>query len=114
MEKQPHLQRQQKPTLTDPLEVGLDRAKITNSQQIELPEVHALEKHISDSDAELDSPHSSSHNVVEAIKATKHKAGIKIRRKLHIGRASDDLDLTTTAIAGANDGSDSRYVTKPP
>ncbi|KAJ4988142.1 major facilitator superfamily transporter [Stagonosporopsis vannaccii] len=112
MDQQP--QHQQKPALTDPFEVGLDRAKITKSRQIQLPEPHAAEKQSTDSDAESDSPHSSSHNVVDSIKLKKHKAGVRIRKKLHIGRASDDYDLTTVAIVGENGESDSRYITKPP
>lgn len=112
MDQQP--QHQQKPALVDPFEVGLDRAKITKSRQIELPESQAAEKQSTYFDAEPESPQSTSRNVVESIKQKKHKAGIKVRRKLHIGRASDDYDLTALAIAGENGDSGSRYVTKPP
>ncbi|KAH6643005.1 hypothetical protein C7974DRAFT_114432 [Boeremia exigua] len=107
-------QRQQEPALVDEFEIGLDRAKITKSAQIQLPESHETEKQGTESDSESDSPRSPSHNLVESIKFKKHKAGIKIRKKLHIGRASDDFDLTTTAIAGRHDASQSRYVTDAP
>lgn len=109
------MQARQEPVLVDEFEVGLDRAKITKSAQIQLPESHNTEERSAEIDVEPDSPRSSTHNVKESIKLKKHKAGIKIRKTLHIGRASDDFDLTATAIAGGNEEpSGSRYVTDPP
>ncbi|KAL1648199.1 hypothetical protein SLS61_007071 [Didymella pomorum] len=108
------MQARQEPVLVDEFEVGLDRAKITKSEQIQLPESHNTEQS-ANIDADPDSPRSSTHNVKESIKLKKHKAGVKIRKTLHIGRASDDFDLTITAIAGGNkEPSGSRYVTDPP
>ncbi|KAJ4334169.1 hypothetical protein N0V95_009238 [Ascochyta clinopodiicola] len=105
----------QEPALIDESEIGLDRARITKSAQIQLSDSHNTQNQDADSQDESDSPQSSSHNVVDAIKQKKHRAGLKIRKTLHIGRASDDFDLTTTAIAGGNKGaSDSRYVTDAP
>lgn len=109
------MQARQDPVLVNEFDVGLDRAKITKSAQIELPESHNTQEQSADVVVEPDSPRSSTHNVKESIKLKKHKAGTKIRKTLHIGRASDDVDLTTTAIAGTNEQpSQSRYETDPP
>lgn len=109
------MQQQQESVLVDELEVGLDRAKITESAQIQLPDSRNLEEHRADVDAEPDNPRSFPHNVVESIKLKKHKAGTKIRKMLHIGRALDDFHLTTKTIAGGNEEiSESRYMTNPP
>jgi hypothetical protein len=108
------MQARQEPALVDEFEIGLDRAKITKNAQIQLPESHNPQEQ-SVTVHEPDSPRSSSHHVVDSIKLKKHKAGIKIRKTLHMGRASDDFDLTATALAGAHvEPSDSRYVTDPP
>lgn len=107
-------QRQEDPILVDELDAGLDRTKIAKSGQIQLPVPHHTEKLQAELDEAPDSPRSSSHHVRDSIKLKKHKAGIKIRKTLHIGKASDDFDLTTTAIAGGRDASDARYVTDPP
>lgn len=109
------MQAPQEPVLVDEFEVGLDRAKITKSAQIQLPESHNTQNHGADVQVESDGPRSSSHNVVDSIKLKKHKAGIKIRKTLHMGRASDDLDMTATALAGVNEEpSGSRLVSDPP
>ncbi|KAF1349477.1 hypothetical protein EJ07DRAFT_139711 [Lizonia empirigonia] len=108
------MESRKEPVLVDEFEVGLDRAKITKSAQIQLPESQDVNQN-PQVQVEPDSPRSSSHAVVDSIKQKKHKAGIKIRRTLHMGRASDDIDLTTTAIVGGNEApSDSRYVTERP
>ena len=109
------MQAQQQPILVDESKIGLDRAKITKSAQIQLPKSHSTQHRGASVHVEPDSPSSSSHNVVDSIKQKKHRAGSKIRKSLHIGRASDDLDLAVTAIAGDNgEPSESRYVTDPP
>lgn len=107
-------QHSSEPARTDALEVGLDRAKITKSDHIQLAESHSPKDQVADIDTDVDSPRTSSNHVIESIKQKKHKAGIKIRKSLHIGRASDDHELTTTAIVGGNENSDSRYVAEPP
>lgn len=108
------MQARQEPVLVDEFDVGLDRAKITKSAQIQLPESHNTEQS-ANVDADSDSPRSSPHSVRESIKLKKHKAGVKIRKTLHIGNAADDFDLTTTAIARGNEeASGSRYMTDPP
>lgn len=96
------MESRKEPVLVDEFEVGLDRAKITKSAQIQLPESQDANQN-TQVQADPDSPRSSSHAVVDSIKQKKHKAGIKIRRTLHMGRASDDIDLTTTAIVGGNE-----------
>lgn len=109
------MQARQEPVLVNEFEVGLDRAKITTSAQIQLPESHNTSEESANVALESDSPLSSTQNVKESIKLKKHKAGIKIRKTLHIGRASDDFDLTATAIAGTKEeASQSRYETNPP
>jgi hypothetical protein len=111
------MQAREEPVLVNEFEVGLDRAKITDTAQIELNESHSSQDQSAEVHAEPDSPRSSSsaHHVVDSIKLKKHKAGIKIRKTLHIGKASDDLDHTTTALVGAaEEPSGSRYATAPP
>lgn len=107
------MQARQEPVLVDEFDVGLDRAKITKSTQIQLPESHVKEQS-ANTDADPENPRSSTHNVKESAKLKKQKARVKIRKALHIGSAADDFDLTTTAIAGSNEVSDSRYMTDPP
>lgn len=107
-------QHPQEPARTDALQVGLDRARILKNEHIELAESHSPPEQNTESDTDSDSPQTSSNNVIEAIKQKKHRAGVKIRRKLHIGKAADDHDLTTAAIVGGNDNSDSRYAAEPP
>ncbi|KAL1612738.1 hypothetical protein SLS60_000967 [Paraconiothyrium brasiliense] len=109
------MQTRQEPVLVDEFEVGLDRAKITKTVQMQVPEPHETQSEDSDDQGQSGSPHSSSRVVVESIKAKKHRAGLKIRKTLHIGRASDDLEYTTTALAGAGvEASGSRYVSDAP
>lgn len=109
------MQARQEPVLVDEFQVGLDRAKITESAQIELPEAHDSQSEDSDDDARLENPQSSSQKVVDSIKKRKHRAGLKIRQTLHIGRASDDFAHTTTALAGAgSEDPGSRYMTDAP
>lgn len=108
------LQPEQEPVPVDKLDVGLDRAIIPETDQIQLPESCTAEKRSAESNVQPDCSVSASHNVVDSIKTKKHKAGVKIRRKLHIGRASDDRDLATIAIAANHQASDSRYVVDAP
>jgi hypothetical protein len=109
------MQARQEPAPINEFDVGLDRAKITKSAQIQLPELHDSHSEDSDDNAQSDSQQGTSHKVVNSIKARKHRAGLKIRQTLHIGRASDDFARTTTALAGAGGGdSGSRYMTNPP
>ncbi|KAL5411508.1 hypothetical protein PMIN03_004836 [Paraphaeosphaeria minitans] len=110
------MQAQQEFVLVDELQVGLDRAKITKTAQIQLPETHEAqgpeeERHLHSAET---SP-APSHNVVDSLKAKKHRAGLRIRKTLHIGRSSDDFEYTTTALVGAAaEGSGSRYMTDAP
>lgn len=104
----------QEPVPTNEFEIGLDRAKITTSEQIQLAESLHEKDPSASAESESDSPRSSTHHAIQSMKQKKHKAGIKIRKTLHIGRASDDLDLATTAIVAGNDNSDSRYAADPP
>lgn len=109
------MQAQKEPILVDESKIGLDRAKITKAAQIQLPKSHSAQHRGANVHVEPDNANSSSHNVVDSIKQKKHRAGSKIRKTFHIGRASDDLDLATTAIAGGNEEpSESRYMTEPP
>ncbi|KAF2440804.1 hypothetical protein P171DRAFT_500312 [Karstenula rhodostoma CBS 690.94] len=98
----------------DEFQVGLDRARITRAAQIQLPETHETQGAQADGYSP-ESPPASSHNVVDSMKAKKHRAGLKIRKTLHIGRSSDDFEHTTTALVGAaSEGSGSRYMTDAP
>jgi hypothetical protein len=108
------MQGPQDPILVDEFQVGLDRAKITRTSQIHLPESHETHDE-GGNDYNPDGPLASSHNVVETIKAKKHRAGLRIRKTLHIGRSSDDFEYTTTALVGAGvEDSGSRYMTDAP
>jgi hypothetical protein len=90
----------QDPILVDEFQVGLDRAKITRTSQIHVPESHETQGEEGD-DYDPNSLPTSSHSVVETMKAKKHRAGLRIRKTLHIGRSSDDFEFTTTALVGA-------------
>lgn len=110
------VQAQQEFVLVDELQVGLDRATITRTAQIHLPETHAAQGAQEEHDLHsAESSPTSSHNVVDSMKAKKHRAGLRIRKTLHIGRSSDDFEYTTTSLVGAPaEGSGSRYMTDAP
>lgn len=107
---------QQESVHVEELQMGLDRAAIATTAQIQLPEKHKTQD--AQGEPRLHSAeHSpaSSHNVVDSMKAKRHRAGLKIRKTLHIGRSSDDFEYTTTALVGATSkDSGSRYVTDAP
>ncbi|OSS53084.1 hypothetical protein B5807_02035 [Epicoccum nigrum] len=94
-------------------EIGLDRARIDSAAHIQYPESNLTDEQSASSDSDSRSPRTS-HSVIESIKQKRHKAGAKIRRSLHIGRASDDRGLSTTAIVKDGEHSDSRYAFDPP
>lgn len=102
-----------KPTPEDVFKVGLDRARIDSAAHIQYPESNLIDDQSADSDSGSDSPRTS-HRVIKSIKQKKHRAGAKIRRSLHIGRASDDRDLSTAAVVKDHEHSDSRYAFDPP
>lgn len=105
----------QEPVVVDAFDVGLDRAKINETGQIQLPEPHDVQQQDIEDRIQPHSSRSSTHNVVDTLKTKKHKAGIKIRKTLHIGRASDDLDLSMSALAGhEEEPSKSRFESDAP
>jgi hypothetical protein len=82
-------------------DIGLDRANITQENQIQLPKLD---------DADSNEPRSSS-NLVNSLKERKHHAAIKIRKTLHISKPTDDLDSQSPVLANTIDEqSDSRLV----
>ncbi|CBX97692.1 predicted protein [Plenodomus lingam JN3] len=91
----------------DAKDIGLDRSNITADGQIELPDTTTRK---SDDEVARDvarlqrEPESgvSTHSTVEKIKEKKHRAGVKIREKLHMSKASDDLEPTPSAPILAN------------
>lgn len=101
------------PAPEDVFKVGLDRARIDSAAHIQYPESNLIDSQSASSDSDSNSPRTS-HGVIKSIKQKKHRAGAKIRRSLHIGRASDDHDLSTAAIVKGNEHSDSRYAFDPP
>lgn len=106
-------ERPPEPAPEDVFKVGLDRARIDSAAHIQYPESNLIDKQSASSESDSDSPRTS-HSVIKSIKQKKHRAGAKIRKSLHIGRASDDHDLSTAAIVKGHEHSDSRYVSEPP
>jgi hypothetical protein len=93
-------------------EMGLDRADITQENQIELPKLDDDDSN--GIDQAQPEPRSSS-NLVNSLKEKKHHAAIKIRKTLHISRATDDLDSQSPVLANTTDEqSDSRLVHQLP
>jgi hypothetical protein len=103
------------PVLVDEFEVGLDRSNINKNEDIQLPVSQAKKTDSIENHAETDIDRSSAHHMVDSIKHHKHKAGIKIRKTLHIGKVSDDMSHETTVLANKPDEkSDSRLVYDAP
>jgi hypothetical protein len=103
------------PVLVDEFEVGLDRSNINKNQEIQLPVSQAKSTDITDDHNETDIDRSSAHHMVDSIKHHKHRAGMKIRKTLHIGKASDDMSHETTILANNPDEkSESRLVHDTP
>jgi hypothetical protein len=103
------------PVLVDEFEVGLDRSNINEKEDIHLPVSQANKTDNVASHVETDIDRSSAHHMVDSIKHHKHKAGMKIRKTLHIGKVSDDMSHETTVLANKPDEkSDSRLVHDAP
>ncbi len=107
--------------------IGLDRSRITYKGQIQLPgkEEDGKDDARSSTQPRVDSliadspePRSPTRRIVDSLKSHKHDAGIKIRKSLHVSRASDELDtshLDSSILAnGAEEESTSRLVHKLP
>lgn len=94
-------------TQIDARDIGLDRSNITPEGQIELPDTttRKADDEIAHDAVRLQhEPESgiSTHSTVEKMKEKKRRAGVKIREKLHMSKASDDLDSTPSAPLLAN------------
>lgn len=95
----------------DETDIGLDRSKITSENKIELP---TLESDHS-SDDEQSEPDTRSSNLVQSLKHRKHRAGLKIRKALHVNKASDGIVSQAPVLANtAEEESDSRLIHKLP
>jgi hypothetical protein len=96
----------------DEADIGLERSNITQQGQIVLPERRSGS---SDNDvARLRDPddytepdtQSSTHHVVNKLRQKKHDAGIKLRKKFHIAKPSDDaekLDAKSPILANTTE-----------
>jgi hypothetical protein len=84
----------------DEMDIGLDRSNITQENKIQLPKLdHEDNYDINQLEPE---PRSSSH-LVNSLKERKHHAAVKIRKTLHISRASDDLSSHSPVLANTAD-----------
>jgi len=102
------------PILVDEFDVGLDRSNINKNEDVQLAVSQAknggLDNHV---EPEVD--RSSAHHMVDSIKHHRHRAGMKIRKTLHIGKMSDDMSNETTILAdNIDETSDSRLVYDAP
>jgi hypothetical protein len=96
----------------DEMDIGLDRSNITHEGQIQLPD---LDDSQSSDDARARPEPRSSHNLVNSLKERKHHAAIKIRKTLHISKATNDLSSQSPVLANtADEESDSRLVNQLP
>jgi hypothetical protein len=96
----------------DEHDIGLDRSNITSENKIELP---SLDSDHSSDDAQSEPGSHSSSSLVKSLKHRKHRAGLKIRKTLHINKASDGIDSTAPVLANtAEEESDSRLIHKLP
>ncbi|KAF2853539.1 hypothetical protein T440DRAFT_505843 [Plenodomus tracheiphilus IPT5] len=94
-------------TQVDARNIGLDRSNISHEGQIELPDTttRKTDEEVARDVVRLQhEPESgtSTHSTVEKIKDKKHRAGIKIREKLHMSKASDDLEPSLSSPILAN------------
>jgi hypothetical protein len=88
--------------------IGLDRSNITHEGQIQIPD---LDTDQSSDDTPVGPEPRSSSKLVNTLRERKHHAGIKIRKTLHISKASDDLDSQSPILANtADEESESRLV----
>ncbi|KAF1851376.1 uncharacterized protein K460DRAFT_303543 [Cucurbitaria berberidis CBS 394.84] len=102
----------------DEMEIGLDRSKINSEGQIQLPELGNSQRHDNgprqnpSKHVELEQPESrsSTQQIKVSIKQKKHDAGIKIRKTLHLSKASDELETSSSPVLAntAEETSDSR------
>jgi hypothetical protein len=84
----------------DEMDIGLDRSNITQENKIQLPKLdHEDNYDINQLEPE---PRSSSH-LVNSLKERKHHAAVKIRKTLHISKASDDLSSHSPVLANTAD-----------
>lgn len=108
----------------DEMNIGLDRSKITSRGQIQIPEQSNSKPHDNElhqdpnADANLEQAESrsSAQHMKESVKQKKHHVGIKLRKTLHINKASDQFETSNHPVL-ANDAdtkSDSRLDNKPP
>ncbi|KAL5120432.1 hypothetical protein ACEQ8H_001722 [Pleosporales sp. CAS-2024a] len=96
----------------DEMDIGLDRADITYENRIELPRVDSEHDH---SETEREPEARSSSNLVSVLRERKHHVATKIRKTLHISKATDESDPQTPLLAGtADEASDSRLVHQLP
>jgi hypothetical protein len=97
----------------DEVDIGLDRSNITTENQIQIPSLdHEDSFDINSAEPET---RSSSH-LVNSLKERKHHAGIKIRKTLHISKATDNLSSQSPVLANSSDepSSKSRLVHQLP
>ncbi|KAL6706388.1 hypothetical protein ACN47E_005494 [Coniothyrium glycines] len=79
--------------------IGLDRVKIASRDRILLPD-HGTREGREEEVVLKEEPEtrSSTHRVVNSLKQKKHDAGVKVRKTLHIKKASDDVASSTSPI----------------
>ena len=101
----------------DETEIGLDRANINKHNQINLVQQHPHKSPIETAgpNAEENSHTVSGHHVRKSISEKRHGAALKLRKKLHISKPSDDPNPESEILAnGSVEKSGSRLVTSPP
>jgi hypothetical protein len=97
----------------DEADIGLDRSNITQQNQIQIPKLEENNGNNHVNHAENEG--SSSSKLVNTLKDRKHHAAVKIRKTLHISKATDDLTSQSPVLANTTEEqSDSRLVHQLP
>jgi hypothetical protein len=95
------------------VDIGLDRSNITTDNKIQLPTLDS--DNSDDDDAQSEPENRSSSSLVNSLRRRNHKVKVKIRKTLHISKASDELHSDSPVLANsAQEESDSRLVHQLP
>jgi hypothetical protein len=95
------------------VDIGLDRSNITTDNKIQLPTLDS--DNSDDDDAQSEPENRSSSSLVNSLRRRNQKVKVKIRKTLHISKASDELHSDSPVLANsAQEESDSRLVHRLP
>ncbi|KAF2875857.1 hypothetical protein BDV95DRAFT_562773 [Massariosphaeria phaeospora] len=88
----------------DEFAIGLDRSNINNHNQIQIAEQHPRTSSgevLHQGNDKHEAPESTSHHVFSSIKERKHEVAIKLRKTLHISKATDSISADAPILANS-------------